>query len=348
MRTTVGSLLLAFGIAGCGPGPQGPHAAAKPVQNAHDSPAPRPSSASATGRAPEAGEVALLGGRLVARLPEGAAVQARQRSIMAAEESAEEETRVVVEPGPRSARFVMLVSERFQLSAGEVGADARALVGAERAVDVDVAPASVGAGLSASWMTPASPSAAGGALLVKRALVRLPDTTLVTVAFYVLPEMSAEATAYRAKADRIALSIAAGARRLDLRTSLALDGGDGSTLHVAMPEGCVVTAQRGHDFLVYRARPVRKIGAPQAWLGVYFGGHPAFQHDQSDDRPAVTKVPATFLGQPTEWHEWGEGASRVAEILIRTPRSRAVHLWVVGDAPSSAAFRKAAEAATLK
>jgi hypothetical protein len=346
MRTTTGSILFALGLAACGPGPQPPP---RPVQNAHDAPepGPAPSSPPVGGRAPEAGEVALLGGRLVARLPEGAAVQARQRSIMSAEESAEEETRVVVEPGPRSARFVMLVSERFQSSTGDVAADARALVGDERA-GADLAPASTGAGLSASWMTPTNPSASGGALLVKRALVRLPDATLVSIAFYVLPEMSAEAGAYRSKAERILASVAAGARRLELRTNLALDAGDGSTLHVAMPEGCVVTAQRGHDFLVYRARPVRKIGAPQAWLGVYFGGHPAFQHDQSDDRPVVTKAPATFLGQATEWHEWGEGASRVAEILVRTPRSRAVHLWVVGDATSGASFRKAAEAATLK
>src|SRR5512136_940564 len=62
--------------------------------------------------------IQLLGGRLTVRMPAAARVEPRQRSIMSAAESGEEETRVVLDAGPE--RLVLLASELFARFEGDL------------------------------------------------------------------------------------------------------------------------------------------------------------------------------------------------------------------------------------
>ena len=109
-------LALSLACGGKGPGPASPATGA---------------SSAAAAPTTEGAEQELLAGRIKVRLPEGAKVSARPHSVMAAPGSVEEESRVLLVPGKPYARFVMIVSEVFELGSGNAVADATEFVRAD-------------------------------------------------------------------------------------------------------------------------------------------------------------------------------------------------------------------------
>jgi hypothetical protein len=353
----MGFALMAFaGVAGAALAACGPPA--EPQTGPHPGPAPSQSAPAAPTSgggivAPAPGETRLLAGRLLVKLPEGATVVARQRSIMSAEESSEEETRALLEPGSGGmARFVLLARELFATSTGDVVADARTFVKEDSEETYDVTPAALGggAGVGVAWFTPQGRAPVSeGPVLVRGALVRMPDDSLVALSFFVLPQMRGEVAAYRAKAEGIVRSVRNGGKRLATRTDVKLESGTGATLFVRLPRPAVITTQQGPDFIVHRARTLAKVGEHPSTLGVYFGGHPSYQHKQAEDEKIQVAIsPASFLGQSVDWHDWGSPTHRTAEVMAKLGDHDVVHLWVSGDPASVAQLKKTAETAKIE
>lgn len=283
-------LALSLACGGKGPGPASPATGA---------------SSAAAAPTTEGAEQELLAGRIKVRLPEGAKVSARPHSVMAAPGSVEEESRVLLVPGKPYARFVMIVSEVFELGSGNAVADATEFVRADAEERYRVEALPVGAGLEAAAYVPEGRADGEHPSLVLGALVEAGDASLLSVQFYILPEMKPESATWRAQAKQILGSFAAGPRKLDLsagETKVPLGDQD---LVLARPAGFCLTAQPGPDFDVYHLRKVVRSGAPPTTIGVYVGGHPSFQYRQAEPPVAnVGAVPGTFLGQATSFSEW--------------------------------------------
>jgi len=276
----------------------------------------------------------LLSGRLLVRLPEGAKVSAGPHSIMAAPGSAEEESRVLLVPGPPDGRFVMVVSEVFELGTGDAVADATEFVRTDPDERYRVESIAVGPGLRAAAYVPAGRADGDHPSLALGGLVQTIDTSLVSVQFYILPEMRAEIEKWRAEAKRILGSFTAGTRKLDAaggETRVALGAED---LVLTRPKGYCLTAQPGPDFEVYHLRKLVKAGSPKATIGVYLGGHPAFQYRQRQPPVANVRVTAgTFLGKSTSFSEWQpfSNAQR-REAIVKVANGEFVHVFVTAAA----------------
>ena len=66
---------------------------------------------------------------------------------------------------------------------------------------------------------------------------------------------------------------------------------------ITVPEGYVVTLQRGDDFVVYHSRKLVKWGDPSANIGVYFGDFPSRHEGYS------RKEGGRLFGKNVDWYE---------------------------------------------
>jgi hypothetical protein len=287
-----------------------------------------PAAPAATPRAnapAETGEaVPLLAGHLTVRLPEGARVSARPHSIMSAEAADADETRIILEDGGEIARFVLLATELYRTTTGEVVADAKVL-----AAEGERTGALQGAGgLRLATLEPSTPPPADRPVFVLGVVVAHPDGTLQELDFFILPEMIGDLASYTERARAIARTVASGARRL------AAPGGDarlGADLVVALPRGYLVATQPGPDFEVHRIRKLTRIDAPASFLGIYVGGHPSLQHRQSADEgplPSTQEEAGELAGRQTTWVSWSTPAgTRVKEAIAELGEHQFVHAY---------------------
>lgn len=308
-----------------------------------------PTSASETRKPPPAaGRTPLLGGRLTVALPAEARVAPRRRSIMAAEESDEEETRVILAPGAGDlARFVMLARETFVTGTGDAPADARLWL-RESGERARVEPIAAGEGLSVAAIVPQTAARGDAPLLVLALLVERPDKTIAEVGFYILPEMAGERAKWDARARAVAGSLAAGQNALVATRDHRVDVGGGRALALRSPEPFVLTRQPGPDFLVFRIRSLRPIGRPPSAIGVYVGGHPSYQFEQAGIAPAdVQKISGKLLGNDVEWMRWTEEDVVMLEAMTRVGEHDVVHVFLYAEPARLDALKAAAEGMTL-
>jgi hypothetical protein len=303
----------------------------------------------------------LLSGRLTVRMPPGARPEPRRTSIMAGPESAEEETRVILDHGQE--RLVLMAYELFALGAPDF----------ERGVRADLATAFheprpslarlvlPAPGVQLFEVLPGKLDTSSEAVLIEGLYVANPDGTVQYLAFYVNPPAATgtggcaglsegtgivapktsgapnDAPVCRALAHRIATTLAIGTRQLSLRGGerrLELHLG-GAQLVVRLPAGVVMTAQDGPDFTVYRLTQLGPLGSPAASLGIYVGGNPSYQHKQQDAAAKVEMVKGKALGQGVEWQIWSQPSGRVmAEVILPLPGSAGyqLHLFAGGAA----------------
>ena len=249
--------------------------------------------------------VDLLAGRLRVRVPAGARNEARGHSIMAAPESAQQETRLVLDAGRE--RLVMMTYELFATAGNDLAAAVRRDLAdgpAPQAVEALALP-----GLRAVTVVPAVLDLKREAILILGVYVALPDATVQSLAFFVNPSGAADLPGATALARRIAATLTAGPARL---ASLAGPRLLSDGLSLTVPAGYIATNQEGPDFVVHHLRKLSPLGQPAARLGLYVGGHPSYQHRQVDEPPAALKqTPGKLLGRDIEWHSWTRGRDPV-------------------------------------
>jgi hypothetical protein len=289
----------------------------------------------------------VLAGRLRLRGPKTLRVEPRGHSIMAAPNSAQHETRLMLDAGKE--RLVIMAVEMFET----VGDD---LPGAVRR---DVAdwpqPPTVEAltvpELRAVAVVPATHDLKREAILILSLYVASADNTVQNLSFYVNPAGGADIKGATGLSRRIAATLTAGP------TKMVKSGGvrplsDG--LSVNLPEGFSTTQQPGPDFTVHHLRKLTPLGKPPARIGIYLGGHPSYQYRQMDEAaPPVKKSPGKLLGHDIEWHSWtrGKAPSEVTTMEALAPIGGSLKMHVFLNAATDAelaALRKVAESLTHK
>ena len=239
----------------------------------------------------------LLNGRLTVRVPAQGQSHAMAHSIMAAPDSVSESTRLAINSGPQ--RMVLVAYELF----------ARTDQGFEQAVQraSTKLPAK---GRVEEWQLPAPlrgfacfPVATTHneeANLVMGVYVAQADGTVQYVAFYINRSAAKDFNAAAILAKSIAKTIAAGQRRLNSsageREFSAYSAKN--SIFATVPDGYVVTAQDGPDFVVHHVRKLVRFGEPAESLGLYVGDHP------SSNREGFKQAGiAVLFGKQAQWYE---------------------------------------------
>jgi hypothetical protein len=113
----------------------------------------------------------------------------------------------------------------------------------------------------------------------------------------------------------------------------------GPALRVTVPAGFIATTQPGPDFVVHRLRKLAPLGGSSSSIGIYVGGHPAYQHrQQSIPDKNVRQTSAMLLGQKVSWHEWTrprkDSTSALTAEVILPPAAAgggAMHIFITAE-----------------
>jgi hypothetical protein len=291
------------------------------------------------GLALEAPPVELLGGRLTLQVPKGMRLEARQASIMAAPESGEDESRLVLDH--QGVRLVVMVYELYARAGDDLLGAARADVAAgwgEQAKDCKLEVLAVGKPLAAVVNNPPRPTGAGPANLVLGVYVRHGDGLVQYLAFYVSPEGVKASEGWAALARRVAATLAQGKRTLSLAArERRLPGLDGGWLVVRTPEGTSQSTQQGPDFLVHHLRFIAPLGTIGASCGLYQGAHPSYQHRQTGLPEGQVKVlKGKLLGQEVSWQRWEREGRHMLEGIAPLPGVQGVLVHAFCSASAAA------------
>lgn len=344
------ALVCAIGCGGGTPQPAPPDVEpTSPTTSATASESASPDAGAPATAGPLGDHIPLLGDRVRVRGPDGAKVTPRGHSIMAADTSNDEETRVVLVPGAgEMAKFVLLARESFVYGTGDVMADAKVLLGKE-ADELKLENTKVGAGLTAVALVPKRDLDSHGALFVLGAVVERSDKTLCELSFYITSDMVAERLEWTKRAQTILASAEPGNGKLPGAKKHQLDTGQGQVLSLEFPRQTVLTRQEGPDFWVYRFRELGKLGESMPTVGLYIGGHPSHQFKQagvSDKK--VKKQSGRLLGKTTDWYTWtSEDGDQISEAIAPLGKHDRVHVFVTGAAKTHAELRRALETMRL-
>lgn len=260
--------------------------------------------------------IELLGGRLTMQMPAGSRIEARRASIMAAPEAAQHETRVVLEKG--SEKLVVMSFEFFALAGADFEQQVRKELGQLKGKGG--APYAIGPFATASPKLRVIAGIAPNldperkAALVLGAFVAHPDGTVQYVGFFVNPDAGKDPAGCTALVKKMAATLAPGPRTLT--RSAGVRGLDilapDQELQATVPAGWVATVQPGPDFIVHHLRKLTSYGSKGLGIGIYVGGHPSYQHRQTDNPPKVTVVKGKLLGKDVDWQQWTRGAGKDA------------------------------------
>jgi len=287
----------------------------------------------------------LLGGRLRIRMPKNAKVEMRGHSIMAAPEALTEETRVMLDAGKE--RLVLMAWEMFALAGDDLAKAVLADIArsGEEAKGSRVEPLVVPKPLAdAVLVFPAGHDPKREAVLLLSAYVESADGTVQLLAFYVNPAGAKDMAGCTALAKKLAGTLTAGEKKLNLAAGPRRfpGAGDKDFLVLEVPAGFVASTQTGPDFSVYRLRKVVVMGQPGSAVGIYLGGHPSYQHNQSGGgaKPALSK--GKLLKQEVEWHNWSRGKLTTSEAILPMPGSGGLflHTFLTAVKPADLAVLK--------
>jgi hypothetical protein len=258
-----------------------------------------------------ASKTPVLGDHLRVALPVEMRLAPRRESIMSAENSAEDETRAMLDV--ESARFVMMAQELYALA----GTDAKASIEAvyktgdfKSALEPLALPKPL-----VGYATSPIVSSDRPANLVYAAWIANGDGTVQLLSFYVNPAGAAQGLKWAELGKRIVESLAPGSRML-ARNAGARALGD---LAMAVSDDWVVSAQPGPDFAVFHLRKLVVLGQKAPSCGVYIGDHPSSQHEQQNSDTTTTLVAGKVLGSRTEWSTWGSNGSWSTETMVKHP-----------------------------
>jgi len=101
-------------------------------------------------------------------------------------------------------------------------------------------------------------------------------------------------------AESMAGTIVSGTRALDSTSGVRELSANSKTksVFVTVPEGYVVTAQRGPDFIVHHIHKVTVFGDEEATLGIYLGDHPSPNREGFSDQGM-----GNLFGKRVPWYQ---------------------------------------------
>jgi hypothetical protein len=309
--------------------------AAAPVamEKLPDLPPLRPLGELACGKLPTrlaSAPLSLLAGRLQIQPLEGARLQARGHSIMAAPEADEVETRVFLEH--EGQKLVIMTHESLQLAGALSAASAVAAIepmvftpGAKLTAH---ALPTADARLHAVAVVPAALDLSDGeAVFVLGVVTALPDGTAQLQAYYVDPAAGAAGRACTDVALHVARTLRAGERTLVRSAGERALPGPGN-LHIRVAQDWVLTTQEGPDFFVHRLLQLVPLGQTAPEIGVYVGHHP-----RRPEQPEPATLPGRLFGKAVTWAGPSAEASQrqVRQLIAELPGGEGLqaHVWMV-------------------
>jgi hypothetical protein len=246
----------------------------------------------------------LLNGRLTIRMPPGARLEARREDIMSAAESAEQESRVILDAGDE--RLVVMVYELFETAGKDFEKQVRKMVDTWEMGSTAIVAREGGGFL----ISPAKLNVRKTTIPVLFVVMSHKDGLVQLVQFFVNHKAGADAAGCTKLARSVAATIALGSKVLDLKGGQRKIGRFTATV----PDGYALTTQRGPDFVVYRLQKVVPLGASSSQFGVYIGGHPGYHHEH--EKVKFSKLKEQLLGTEVEWHIWSSGSTIHHEVIV--------------------------------
>lgn len=282
--------------------------------------------------AQETERIGLLNDRLTAAMPKGSQIEARGRSIMAAAESVESETRVVYDQGEN--RLVVMAWETFQRAGKDFDKQLVAefeqisnLTGVQYKVTKINEQVTVG--------VPGEIKVQGDAILYAFAYVRHTDGLVQQIGVFVNPEMHKKTKRCAELADQIVRSIKPGKRKVNTKAGRrVLESLDKQNqLTIQLPDNWVFTTDHGSSFSVHRVQRIAGFGESLPGIGIYVGGHPTYHHQHRSVEVAekkTRKVP--LFGKEVQWIEYTEDGDedwKNIEYMQEIPGGGGliIHLW---------------------
>jgi hypothetical protein len=251
-------------------------------------------------RAPLTKDMDLLGAHLTMRVPSQVRIEQRQRSIMAAPESQQEETGAVI--GSSGSEMIFVVQELFATPPGDFEGAVRKDLGND---PVKVQRAELQQPLKGFAFFPAAPQAQAN--LLWGAYIAHPDGTVQRIAFYGDRPQAQLPEECPSQARRMAATLRPGSRRLSLTGGRAKFG---NRFGLQLPPGYVTSEQRGPDFIVYKVKKIAALGTKPATLGLYVGNFPSY-HETSGK-----VIPVILFGKSSQWHEARTPGAMNADALV--------------------------------
>jgi len=241
------------------------------------------------------GEFSLIDDRLFVTMPEGTVDIARQESIMSAPASNHEETELVLEEG--KGEITLHAYELFMYSSGKLENDAKVLTdkwskSSGRSYTYSKMSS---ANIEAMYIIPAEFNTNLDYILLRRALVKTADNTLIVVSVYANPQKFTDKSACFKLADEILATLEEGTRIIDTSAHKEKIGG----CEIALQKEYVFTLSIGPDFVVYYITKIVKVGEKQPNMGIYIGGHPDGVSLSPDAE--VKMISDKILGKHIEW-----------------------------------------------
>ncbi|MBW1871251.1 MAG: hypothetical protein JRJ19_04250 [Deltaproteobacteria bacterium] len=285
--------------------------------------------------------VELLNGRLSIRVPDKTKLEPRRASIMAAEESSAEESRLVLQLGKE--KLVLMVYEMFALQGKDLGQTVNAYVKSWKSKAGETFKVTrTSTPLADSYsIVPSALDTTGEAIFVQGVLCGHTDGTTQYLAFYLNPTAAKDVVEIRKlirsmsdslRIGKTKLSIAAGDRKLDIMQK-------GRHLVIKVPDGWSNTHQEGPDFLLHRLHKLAPLGAPAPAIGVYVGGHPSYYHRRiAAAKKTLKQIKGKLLGQSVEWQDYsvpspdGKTTTFSREVFLRLPDSDRLLLHISASA----------------
>lgn len=293
-------------------------------------------------------QIDVLAGRLKISVPTGARLQPVQHGIMAAPEADNEQTRVLIDAGDQ--RMVLMVYELFARAVADFEGEAQKET-AHFPMKVNLQKWMLSGPVRAIAYFPVVPTKDEEANLVMGVFVAGPDGSVQNLVWYVNPAGASQFSAASILAESIAKTIAPGARTLDIAPGARELSVYSKTksVFVTVPQGYVVTAQHGPDFIVHHIHKVIAFGDPEASLGIYLGDHPS-----AKDEGFLEQGMSTLFGKRVPWSQKVTNEDGGKTILARAvvalgPSLFGYALPGMSDGPSYAdVFVTASDASTVE
>jgi hypothetical protein len=259
-----------------------------------------------------AAKTSVLSGRLVVSIPATAGSHAMQHGIMSAPEADQEQTRIVIDAGHQ--RMVLMVYELFART-GNNFEDAVKTQTLRFPVKVTVQNWPLSSSVRAAAYFPEAPTQDREANLVMGVFVAQPDGSVQSLMWYANPLGAKPSAGALLVAKSMARTIAPGTRALTVSAGERELSGYSQTrsVFIRVPEGYVVTAQQGPDFIVHHIHKMTAFGSPAASIGIYLGDYP--QNREGD------KVETSLLfGKQVTWYQKtvkeGDASAITASALV--------------------------------
>lgn len=273
----------------------------------------------------------VLDQRLELQIPQGAWIDGRrQGGLMGHEVSNVREQRVGFDLGPM--RLITLAEDPLLLAEpGLPQLQRRLLDGLTRGYKIpwEVVPQGPPGGL---LMAAQEATTGREAMPLMVLWMQHPDGTLLKLNWFVNEAAARQWDLWLAVAVAMAQTVTPGPRTIERQArAVQLDWQGEPVVELDLLPDFVLSADRGHDFVVHR---LDELGPPDAFgasLGVYFGLHPASHLHRMTPQPPVQPIEAALLGETITWHQYPvEGCVKMEAIEPIHHAGTLMHAFITG------------------